>query len=451
MTRLPALALCCATLLIPPAWAQADAAAQSAVTHFTLDNGLEVVVIPDHRAPVVTHMVWYKVGSADEPAGQSGIAHFFEHLMFKGTERHPGGELDAAVTALGGNLNAFTSTDVTAYFETVPPEALGDMMEFEADRMRNLTLTEDVIATERDVVIEERRQRVEGSPQALLNEEFAATLYQNHPYGIPVIGWMHEMEDLNRADAVAFYEQYYAPNNAVLVVAGDIEPQTVRALAEQTYGQVPAGPELPPRDRPAEPERNSAATVTLSDPRVGIPSFLRAWVVPTYRTAEPGEAEALDLLAEILGGGVRSRFYQQVVVEDGIAAEAGTIYNGGAYDPSSFAIYGAPQGEHGLDEVEAAMDAELDRLIADGIPEAELERAKARYLRNMIFARDAQQSMARIYGNTLATGGDIADIEQWPERIRAVTAEQIQAVAARYLDPSIAVTSYLLPPATGAQ
>ena len=451
MTQRLVLALSCAALLIPSALAQETPPAQTTVSHFTLENGLEVVVIPDHRAPIVTHMVWYKVGSADEPAGKSGIAHFFEHLMFKGTERHPAGALDAAVTELGGNLNAFTTSDVTAYFETVPPTALAQMMDFEADRMRGLTLTEEVIATERDVVLEERRQRVEGSAQSLLTEEFAATLYQNHPYGTPTIGWMHEMEQLNQADAARFYDQYYAPNNAVLVVAGDVEPETVRTLAEASYGQVERGPDLPPRVRPAEPERNTSASVTLHDPRVGIPSFMRAWVVPTYRTAEPGEAEALDLLSEILGGSSRSRFYQQVVVKSGIAAQAGAGYDGGGYDPSAFSIYGAPQGEHSLDEVEAAMDAQITTLIEDGISTEELDRAKARYLRGMIFARDAQQNMAQIYGNALATGGSIADIEQWPERIRAVTPEQVQAAARTYLDPAKAVTSYLLPPATGAQ
>lgn len=455
MTIKLALAFCGAALLIPSAFAQQTPAQpatspQNAVAHFSLDNGLEVVVIPDHRAPVVTHMVWYKVGSADEPAGKSGIAHFFEHLMFKGTERHPAGELDAAVTELGGNLNAFTTADVTAYFETVPPEALADMMDFEADRMRGLVLSEEVIGSERDVVLEERRQRVESSAQSLLSEEFTATLYQNHPYGIPTIGWMHEMEQLNRADAARFYDQYYAPNNAVLVVAGDVEPETVRTLAEQTYGKVERGPDLPPRVRPSEPERNTGASVTLHDPRVGIPSFLRAWVVPTYRTAEPGEAEALDLLSEILGGSSRSRFYQEVVVKSGIAAQAGAGYDGGAYDPSGFSIYGAPQGQHTLAEVEAAMDTQLTRLITEGISDQELDRAKARYRRGLIFARDAQQNMAQMYGNALASGGSVEDIEQWPERIRAVTPEQVQAVASKYLDPSKAVTSYLLP-ATGAQ
>jgi zinc protease len=421
------------------------------VTHFSLDNGLEVVVIPDHRAPIVTHMVWYKVGSADEPPGKSGIAHFLEHLMFKGTERHPGGEMDRVVAGLGGDMNAFTTSDVTAYFQTVPPDALATMMDFEADRMRGLLLTDEVVASERKVVLEERSQRIDGNPQGLLSEEFTATLFQNHPYRIPTIGWRHEMEQLNRTDALAFYQQYYAPNNAVLVVAGDVDPQTVRALAEASYGKVARGPDLPPRIRPSEPQHDTARTVTLHDPRVSIPSFARGWVVPSYNSAEPGEAEALDLLSEILGGSSRSRFYQEVVVKTGIAAQAGASYDGGALDPSAFTIYGAPQGAHTLPEVEAAIDAQLARVVADGITPDELDSAKARYLRNLVFAKDAQANMANIYGSELATGGSIEALDQYPDRIRAVTPEQVQAVAAKYLDPSIAVTSYLLPPATGAQ
>nr|MDQ2704409.1 insulinase family protein [Pseudomonadota bacterium] len=301
--------------------------AENRVSNFLLDNGMEVVVIPDRRAPIVTHMVWYKVGSADELPGKSGIAHFFEHLMFKGTADHKAGEFGAKIAEIGGSENAFTSDDYTAYFQTVTPEALETMMEYEADRMRGLILTDAVIGPERDVVLEERRSRVENNPEALLAEEVAATLYQNHPYGIPVIGWMHEMEKLNRTDAVAFYDRYYAPNNAILVVAGDVDAKEVRELAEKTYGKVPRGPDLPPRVRPQEPEQNTARTVTLTDPRVSVPSFSRSWLTPSYNSAEPGEAEALDLLAEILGGGTRSRIYQALVVKTGIAASAGSYYD----------------------------------------------------------------------------------------------------------------------------
>lgn len=445
--RLAALLLALTIGLSGPVLA-AERSGGSDISNFTLANGMEVVVIPDHRAPVVTHMVWYKVGSADEPQGKSGIAHFFEHLMFKGTKNHKPGEFMAKVAEIGGDENAFTSYDYTAYYQTVSPDALPTMMEYEADRMRNLILTDDVIGPERDVILEERRSRIENSPEALLGEEINATLYQNQPYRVPVIGWMHEMEQLNRVDATAFYDKYYAPNNAVLVVAGDTDEATVRRLSEATYGKVPRGPDLPPRIRPTEPEQNTKRTVTMRDPRVSVPSFQKSWVVPSYRTAKDGEAEALDLLSEILGGGIRSRIYQQLVVKTGIASGAGASYSGTYLDDTSFSIYGAPRGEAGIEQVEAAIDAEIRKIIKDGVTESELDKAKNRYVRSMIFARDDQSDMANIYGATLATGGTVADVEKWPDRVRAVTADQIKAVAAKYLNPDRSVAGYLLPPAS---
>jgi len=442
--RLPVLAASVAFSLSGPALAQ-TAPDGWKVTDFLLDNGMEVVVIPDHRAPIVTHMVWYKAGSADEPPGKSGIAHFFEHLMFKGTTTHKAGEFDAAIAAIGGSNNAFTSYDYTAFHETVTPQALGEMMSFEADRMRNLILSDEVIATERDVILEERRSRIDNNPDALLDEEANATLYQNQPYRIPVIGWEQEMEQLNRTDAKAFYDRYYTPNNAVLVVAGDVEPQTVRELAEKTYGKLARGPDLPPRVRPVEPEQNTARTVTLRDARVSVPSFSTQWVVPSYHTEKHGEAEALDLLAEILGGGSRSRLYQQLIVKQGIAASAGASYQGTMLDDTSFAVYATPRGDAKLADVEAAVNAEIARIAKDGVTADELEKAKNRFVRAMIFARDKQASMANIYGATLATGGTVQDVEQWPDRIRKVTADQVKAVAARYLGMDHATTGYLLP------
>lgn len=437
-------------LVFSPAAAQEAADEVPDVTSFSLGNGLEVVVIPDRRAPIVTHMVWYKVGSADEPPGKSGIAHFFEHLMFKGTKNHAAGEFGAKIAEIGGSENAFTSYDYTAYFQTVAPDALGTMMEFEADRMRNLVLTDEVIGPERDVVLEERSSRIENSPEALLGEEIQATLYQNHPYRIPVIGWMHEMEQLNRADAVAFYERYYRPNNAVVVVAGDVDVARVRELAEATYGKLARGPDLPPRMRPKEPEQNTERTVTLRDARISVPSFQRSWVVPSYNTAEPGEAEALELLSEILGGGTRSRIYQKLVVETGLASSAGAGYSGTALDDTSFTIYGAPRGEARLDQVEKAIDAEIAELISNGVTDKELEQAKKRYLRGIIFARDNADGMANAYGSALATGSTVADVQAWPQRLEAVTADDIQTVARRYLESPRSVTGYLLPAETTA-
>lgn len=426
---------------------------QNEVSNFLLDNGMEVVVIPDHRAPIVTHMVWYKIGSADEPAGKSGIAHFFEHLMFKGTSNHKAGEFGAKVAEIGGSENAFTSYDYTAYFQQVSPDALETMMDFEADRMRNLILTDAVIGPERDVILEERNSRVENDPSALLGEETQATLYQNHPYRIPIIGWKHEIEQLNRTDAVAFYDRYYAPNNAVLVVAGDVDEKRVRELAEKTYGKVPRGPDLPPRIRPQEPEQNASRTVTLRDARVSVPSFSKNWVVPSYNSSDAGEAEALDLLSEILGGGTRSRIYQSLVVKDGVASGAGAFYQGTAVDATSFTVYGSPKGEDGLARVEQGVDGEIAKIIKDGVSDSELEKAKNRYLRSMIFARDSQSGMANLYGGSLTTGSTVKDVAEWPERVRAVTAAQVKAVAIKYLKPELAVTSYLLakPATAGVQ
>ncbi|MDK1389263.1 pitrilysin family protein [Sinorhizobium sp. 8-89] len=414
------------------------------VGNFMLSNGLEVVVIPDHRAPIVTHMVWYKVGNADEPAGKSGIAHFLEHLMFKGTKKHPAGELATKVAEIGGEENAFTYRDYTAYFQTVTPEALGTMMEFEADRMRNLVLTDAVVETERDVILEERRSGIENQSEQLLDEEVQATLYQNHPYRIPVIGWMHEMEQLNCGDALSFYDRFYAPNNAILVVAGDVDTATVWRLAENTYGAVPRGPDLPPRVRPQEPEQNTKRTVTLTDPRVTMPSFQKSWVTPSYGTAEPGEAEALELLSEILGGGTRSRIYQDLVVKQGIADAGSAYFDGTMLDPSSFTIYGSPRGGE-IEAVETAIDAEIQKIIEDGVTDVELEKAKNRFLRSVIFACDSQAGMARMYGAALATGGTAYDVQERPLRVRMVTAAQVQAVARKYLDPERSVTGYLLP------
>jgi zinc protease len=441
------LALGIALAAGPAPAAFAKSQEQSArISDFKLANGLEVVVIPDHRAPVVTHMIWYKAGSADEAAGKSGIAHFFEHLMFKGTKNHPPGEFSQKVAEIGGQENAFTSYDYTAFYQQVAPSALETMMSYEADRMRNLTLTDAVIGPERDVILEERRMRIDNNPGSVLDEEVNATLYQNSPYRYPVIGWRQEIEKLNRSDAIAFYDHFYEPNNAVVVVAGDVDAATVKKYAEETYGKLPRGADLPPRNRPQEPAQATRRTVTLNDPRVTVPSFSKKWVVPSYGSAAPGVAESLDLLAEILGGGARSRLYQDLIVEKGIAASAGAYYQGTALDPSSFGVYGAPLGKASLADVEKAAGAEIARIARDGVSADELAAAKKRFVRGMVFARDNQAGMARLYGSTLATGGTVKDVEEWPDRIDAVTADQVKEAAAKYLDPTRSVTGYLLPP-----
>jgi zinc protease len=416
---------------------------------FTLDNGLDVVVIPDHRAPVVTHMVWYRVGSADEAAGQSGIAHFLEHLMFKGTDKHPTGAFSQRVSAIGGEENAFTTYDYTAYFQRVAKENLGEMMEFEADRMTGLVLTDAAVATERDVVINERRDRTDKNPDALLGEALQRMLYRNHPYGRPVIGWMHEIEALDRSTALAFYKRYYTPNNAILVVAGDVTPEEVRSLAEDTYGKIAARPDAVRIPRPEEPPAVGATTVTVRDARVREPQIQQAYVVPSVMTAEGREAEALSVLAEILGGNSTSRFYDGVVRGDGPATYAGAAYLAQGVDDTRFLVYGMPKPGVSLRDLETAMEAVIADIRDNGVNEEELDRAKRSAVAQAIFSLDSQTALANIVGRSLIVGSTLENVQSWPSRIQAVTAADVQAVAAEYLQVDRSATGYLEPAESG--
>jgi len=431
------------SLAAPAAMAETPKFAKNA-TSFTLDNGLQVVVIPDHRAPIVTHMVWYKAGAADEVPGVSGIAHFLEHLMFKGTKDHPEGEFSKVINSVGGNENAFTSDDTTAYHQTVAKQYLPQMMEFEADRMANLELDVPEVLTERDVILEERRMRIDGNPGARLGEAVRAALYQNSRYGIPTIGWQHEMEQLDLDDALAWYDRYYTPNNAFVIIAGDVTEDEVRKLAEDTYGKVKRRFDPPPRFRAVEPEPQAARTVTLSDPQVMQPSMQRLYLVPSYTTAEPGEAEALDILAEILGGGTTSRLYRDLVVDQGIAASAGTFYQSNQLGDTMLGFYGSPRGEVTLDQIEAALDRAIASVVADGVTAAEVASAKRRLIAATIFAEDNASTLARALGTAIATGETIEDAQNWPLAIDAVTVEDVNAAAARYLDIRRSVTGYLV-------
>lgn len=424
------------------------------ISSFTLENGLKVVVIPDHRAPVVTQMIWYHVGSADEAPGQSGIAHFLEHLMFKGTKTYPAGEFSAKIAAIGGQENAFTSYDYTAYFQRVAPDALEMVMGYESDRMANLVLDEEAVTTEREVILEERRMRVDSNPAAMLMENTDAVLFYNHPYRVPVIGWQQEMEKLSLKDAVDFYQQYYTPNNATLVIAGDVTPERVRDLVLKTWAKIPKRADVLPRERPQEPKKHAARVVTLHDDRVSTPSFRMSWLVPSYSNekrfpdVKAGDAPALDLLSEILGGSLRSRLYQELIVKQGIASNTGASYDGDPLDDGTFSVYGSPQNGKTLADVEKAVEAEVARIIKDGVTQTELDQARNRFLKAVTFARDSQSGMARIYGSTLSIGMSIEDIQKWPEVIKGVTVEQIKDAASRYLVKDQSVTSYLLPPDT---
>jgi zinc protease len=439
--RLTAAALALTVSLIAGA---AAAETKPNIGHFTLANGLEVVVVPDRRAPVVTHMVWYKVGAADETPGKSGLAHFLEHLMFKGTAKNPMGRFSQAVAAVGGQENAFTSQDYTGYFQRVARENLKDMMEYEADRMTGLVLTDAAVIPELKVVLEEYNQRVGNNPRARLSEQIDAALYLNHPYGRPIIGWRHEIEALNREDALAFYKRFYTPNNAVLVIAGDVTTDEVRALAEQTYAKVPKVTEIAPRSRPQEPQPAAVRRVTLADPRVAQPSMSRAYLVPSSSSAKPGESEALEVLGFILGHGNTSRLYRKLVEESGVSVGAGGYYSGSALDATQFAVYGSPKPGVTLPQLEDAIDGVIDNLLANGVTADEVERASSRLVAESIYAQDNQSTMARWYGAALTSGGSVERVQSWPDRIRAVTPDAVLTVAKTYLDKRRSVTGYLI-------
>ena len=420
------------------------AAVAADVSHFTLSNGLEVVVVPDHRAPVVTHMIWYKVGAADETPGKSGLAHFLEHLMFKGTEKNPGDAFSRDVAANGGQENAFTSSDYTAFFQRAPRDRLKEMMALEADRITGLILTDEVVRPELSVVLEEQNMRVANNPSARLSEQMDAALYLNHPYGRPVIGWRQEIEKLGRDDALAFYRRFYTPNNAVVVVAGDVTADEVKADAEATYGKVADRAEANLRQRPQEPLQEASRTVTLADLRVEQPSVSRDYLVPSETTAKTGESEALDVLAHVLGSGENCRLYRSLVLDKGIALSAGAYYSGTALDYGKLGVYGSPKPGVSLRDVETGIDAVLADVIDQGVTADELERAKTRLIADAVYAEDNQATLARWYGSALATGQTVDEVRGWPDRIRAVTADDVQQAARTWLDRRRSVTGYLV-------
>jgi zinc protease len=424
----------------------AGVALAAPVTDFTLDNGLQVVVIEDHRAPVVTQMLWYRVGAADEAPGKSGIAHFFEHLMFKGTDDRAPGEFSAIVEAQGGNDNAFTSWDYTAYFQRVAADRLGLMMELEADRMRDLILNDEVVATERNVILEERAQRVDSDPGALLREQARAALFLNHPYAIPIIGWRHEIAQLNTADAMAFYRTYYAPNNAVLVVAGDVTPDQVRALAETHYGPLQPTPGLSAdRVRPQEPPQMAERRLSMADPRVSEPVLVRSYLAPERNPGDQARAAALTYLAELLGGsGTTSVLARALQFDSGTAVYSTAFYDGLTLDSGTFGIAVMPAPGVTLDAAEAAMDATLAAFLDKGPDPEAFERIKTQLRAAQIYALDDAEGRARRYGEALTTGLTLADVESWPEVLQAVTPEDVMAAAREVLDRKRAVTTHLM-------
>ena len=425
-------------------WATQSAAdLRDRVTEFYLENGMQIVVIPDNRAPVVTHMVWYRSGAADETPGSSGVAHFLEHLLFKKTKNLADGALSKTVADNGGSDNAFTSYDYTAYYQRVAADRLELMMSMEAERMVNLDLGDDEIFTERDVIIEERNQRTETNPNALFREQANAALYQNHRYGVPVIGWRHEMSQLTLQDALAYYRQFYAPNNAILVVAGDVEPQNVFELAQKHYGPLPANPDLKPRSRPQEPLQSAARRLNFIDERVAQPYVTRSYLAPERDSGDQRTAAALTLLADVLGSGQTSVLKKKLEFESKTAIYVSASYSGISVDDTSFGLAILPATDVSLEDAEKALDAAITSFLEEGVDADHLARIKMQYRASEIYAQDNTNGLANAYGRALASSLTLDDIHEWPEILQSITSDEIIAAARDVFDISSSVTGWV--------
>ncbi len=418
------------------------------VSTFELENGLDIVVLEDHRAPVVVHMLWYNVGSADEPAGQSGIAHYLEHLLFKGTDTVASGEFSEIVSANGGTDNAFTSFDYTGYFQRVAADRLELMMELEADRMVNLKVDPAEAATELDVVLEERNQRTENDPGSLFNEQRNAAQYLNHPYAVPIIGWKHEIEGLTLENAMDFYKAHYAPNNATLIVAGDVEPDDVLRMAETHYGPIPANPAILERERVDEPPQLAERRLRFEDPRVSQPYVVRTYLAPERDAGDQETAAALVMLSEVLGGsGATSVLGEALQFDTQRSIYSSAFYSGMSLDDSTFGLVNVPAEGVTLEEAEADLDRVVAEFIETGVDQEQLDRIKMQLRASRIYAEDNIQSLARRYGAGLTSGLTVEDIQAWPDVLEAVTGEDIIAAAEMVFDRKKAVTGYMMRPA----
>ena len=411
---------------------------------FQLSNGMQVVLIPDHRAPVVTHMLWYRVGSADETPGKSGLAHFFEHLMFKGTTNHPEDAYARLIGRAGGALNAFTSYDYTAYYATVGTESLELVMTLEADRMLRLSLSEERVQVEREVIVEERRLRTDNNPQALLHEQVMAALFLNHRYGIPVIGWTHEIRSWTLEDVLAFYRRWYLPSNAILVVAGDVGLERLQALAEKHYGMLPPAP-TSVRKRPVEPEHLAARRVVMQDGRIQHSLWMRLYLAPASGTAEKHRTPAVEVLADLLGGGPNSLLYTQLVRTLGLAAEVSVDYSPGAVDQTTLAIVAVPAPGVSVSDLEQAINREVRRIRGGAIDAADVQRVQQKMRAQAIRMRDGTMPAAQVLGAALATGATLDEIDTWPARIDAVTVADVRVEAKAVLRDEASVTGILVP------
>jgi len=416
---------------------------------FTLPNGMRVVLIENHRAPIVTHMIWFRVGSADDPKGRSGIAHFFEHLMFKGTQKIPAGEISRIIARNGGDDNAFTSYDYTAYYANIAVDRLPLIMELESDRMANLTLASEIVMTERDVILEERKQVVESQPMHRLQEQIQTALLPGLPYGTPIIGWREEIEKLDKTAADYFYGHWYAPNNAILIISGDITMDALRPLAEKFYGPL-APKSVPPRERASPTQPPRAQRIELKDAAVQLPLIQIAYAAPTYGTCDDRSPYALQVMNETASEGASSRLYKELVMKQKIASSVGMYYNPTALAENALALYAAPTPYSTIEDLEKALHAQIQLIIKNGFTNDEVAKSRRRLIAEAIYARDSVKNPAYLFGMALTTGQDTADVEAWPERIAAVTTAEVNAAARAVFDTPHFITGLLLPESEAA-
>ena len=417
------------------------------VTSFSLENGMRVVVVEDHRAPVVTHMVWYRAGASDENSGKSGIAHLLEHLLFKETENVENGEFSKTVAALGGSDNAFTSQDYTAYYQRVSKQYLDLMMYYESDRMKNLKISELDFNTEVKVVIEERSQRTDSKPGALFNEQNMASLYLNHPYGVPIVGWRHELDDLVLEDAIDFYKTYYSPNNAILIVSGDVDPKNVQILANKFYGSLENTIYLDVRKRPAEPPQIVERRLIFEDERVSQPYITRTYLAAERDQGQQREAAALTLLADLIGSdGIQSILGKTLQLDNKKAIYTNAYYNGLSYDDTNFSLIVVPNIDVTLLDIEVELDKVINTFISNGIDEDHLERIKFQYKAQQIYSLDSAYSQARRFGVALTSGLTIEDVLAWPKIIQDIKSAEILAAAVSLFKKESSVTGWIRKP-----
>jgi zinc protease len=409
---------------------------------YLLDNGLRLIVKQDHRSPVVVTQIWYKAGSIDEVNGVTGVAHVLEHMMFKGTEKVPGGEFSKRIAAAGGRENAFTSYDYTAYYQQLHKDHLPMAMELEADRMRNLILTEEEFAKEIKVVMEERRLRTEDQARSLLYEKMMSVAYQSHPYKNPIIGWMNDLENMTVADAREWYDRWYAPNNAILVIVGDVDTNEVFRLAQKNYGTIPKHTLLPfnARKPQIEPLQTGTKRIIVKAP-AELPYLMMGYHTPTIKNVmEDWEPYALEILEGVLDGHASARLNKNLVRESQIANSANAGYSAMARGPSMFFLSAVPRAGKTVADLEQALRKEIEKIVKDGVTEEELARVKAQVVAGHVYQRDSIFSQAMQLGRLESTGLSYRDIDVILEKLKAVTAAQIRDVAKKYFnDDSLTV------------